>query len=150
MAKNEEEDGEIEVLKERVDELEKDINKYMNKKSRKEAHEKSIRRKQNSRYFKILIVLVILLILLDIISVVAYYKPNISSLIKFNSSNNHNNTVGNSNNASGSGKCNDGTPEGTCSKTKPMFCYSGNLVKKASSCGCPAGFVKDFQDCVEA
>jgi hypothetical protein len=32
--------------------------------------------------------------------------------------------------------CRDGTPPGECSSTKPLLCLNGNLVSRASLCGC--------------
>jgi hypothetical protein len=147
MDKNEEKDGEIEVLKERVDILSRDIDKYMNKMSRKKAREKQNQKKENRGYFRILVILIIIIVIVDILSLVAYYKPNFSSFLKFSNSNSTTPSVNKPNTSTGS-KCSDGTADGTCSKTKPLFCYNGSLVKRANSCGCPSGYVKDFQDCV--
>ncbi|HLC55545.1 MAG TPA: hypothetical protein VJJ75_03345 [Candidatus Nanoarchaeia archaeon] len=33
-------------------------------------------------------------------------------------------------------KCSDGTIYGECSATKPLYCYSGNLVQRCETCGC--------------
>lgn len=33
--------------------------------------------------------------------------------------------------------CSDKTPEGNCSLDKPLFCSNGDLILKASICGCP-------------
>lgn len=37
-------------------------------------------------------------------------------------------------------KCTDGTPYGQCSPNKPKYCDNGNLIEKASLCGCPLGY----------
>lgn len=44
-------------------------------------------------------------------------------------------------------KCKDGTPYGECSKDKPLYCFDGELLKKAATCSCPSGYKVDFQDC---
>ena len=44
-------------------------------------------------------------------------------------------------------RCEDDTPYNTCSKVKPFYCYEGQLLKKAITCGCPEGYRIDFQDC---
>lgn len=44
--------------------------------------------------------------------------------------------------------CGDGTFYGTCSLSKPYFCYNGVLVEKSSLCGCPEGFFKESDFCV--
>ena len=43
--------------------------------------------------------------------------------------------------------CSDGTLYNHCSKEKPYYCLNGTLVKKASICGCPAGYKIDGDDC---
>jgi hypothetical protein len=47
-------------------------------------------------------------------------------------------------------RCGDGTPFNSCSNDKPLYCYDGVLENKASECGCPEGYQKDFQSCVES
>jgi hypothetical protein len=37
-------------------------------------------------------------------------------------------------------KCSDGTLYGQCSTSKPKYCENGNLIDKASICGCPSGY----------
>ena|GEM_PF-6419241 len=37
--------------------------------------------------------------------------------------------------------CNDGTPYGQCSQTKPKYCQNGQLVDNCQLCGCPSGRV---------
>jgi len=156
MEKKEEKVGELEILKNRFDELGRDIDKYINKvakreERREERREKLVPKKEKSGYFKILIILIIILVVLDAISLIAYYKPNLSGFIKFNNSNSSNssNSSISSNKSLATTKCSDGTLEETCSKTKPMYCYNGNLVKKAYDCGCPSGYSREFQDCVK-
>lgn len=45
--------------------------------------------------------------------------------------------------------CSDNTLYDKCSKEKPLYCYNGNLTKKAATCGCPKGYTVEFQDCRE-
>lgn len=44
--------------------------------------------------------------------------------------------------------CNDGTPYNKCSKTNPYFCSNGNLIEKASVCGCEIGIAVRGDECV--
>jgi hypothetical protein len=44
--------------------------------------------------------------------------------------------------------CSDGTLNGDCSSTKPMYCSSGNLISNCSKCGCGTGSCQD-EVCVE-
>ena len=140
--KKEEKESEIEVLRDRVEELGRDIDKYINKRDRR--IEKPAAKNRSKKYVWILVCLIVIVLVIDIIALFAYYKPDLSSFFKFNNSGSNSSV-----NGQGNGKCSDGTAEGTCSKDKPMFCYSGTLVKKASICGCPSSYVKDFQDCVQ-
>lgn len=45
-------------------------------------------------------------------------------------------------------KCDDGTPYGSCSATKPLFCENGSLIEKASLCGCPEKYIPNGDECV--
>jgi hypothetical protein len=45
-------------------------------------------------------------------------------------------------------KCADGTPYGQCSVNKPKYCDNGNLIDKASSCGCPEGYEISDDHCI--
>lgn len=45
-------------------------------------------------------------------------------------------------------KCTDGTLYGQCSANKPKYCGSGNLIDKASLCGCPSGYEVYNDQCV--
>ncbi|GEM_PF-3087554 len=45
-------------------------------------------------------------------------------------------------------KCSDGTLYNQCSSTKPKYCSNGNLIDRASQCGCPAGLVVSGENCV--
>ena len=141
--KKEEKESEIEVLRDKVEELGKEIDKYINKRDRR--IERTTGKKENRKYVWILVCLIIIILVIDIISLVAYYKPDLSGLIKFNTSSSNS-----SNNNQANGKCLDGTLELSCSKAKPMFCYQGKLSKNAMLCGCPTGYVRDFQECVKA
>lgn len=133
--------SEIEVLKQRVEELGEDIDKYINKGTRR--IEKTAAKKYNKKYVWILVCLIIIILVIDIIALVAYYKPDLSGFIKFNNSGS---SVDRQNSSS---KCSDGTADGSCSKNKPFYCYKGTLIKKSSLCGCPSGYKQDFQSCVK-
>ena len=43
--------------------------------------------------------------------------------------------------------CEDGTALNECSEKKPLFCYNGQLLEKAHTCGCPEGLKINFQSC---
>ncbi|MBI4148885.1 discoidin domain-containing protein, partial [Candidatus Woesearchaeota archaeon] len=43
--------------------------------------------------------------------------------------------------------CADGTKYGECSATKPFYCYSGSLINKCATCGCPSGKTCDNNAC---
>lgn len=45
-------------------------------------------------------------------------------------------------------KCTDGTLYGQCSINKPKYCEKGNLIDKASLCGCPKGYEVAGKLCV--
>lgn len=44
-------------------------------------------------------------------------------------------------------KCADGTLYGQCSANKPKYCENGNLIEKASLCGCPSGYKISDNSC---
>ncbi|MFZ2455743.1 MAG: transglutaminase-like domain-containing protein [Candidatus Altiarchaeia archaeon] len=44
--------------------------------------------------------------------------------------------------------CVDGTPLSKCSATMPFYCMNGNLVKRASLCGCPDDYAVNGSGCV--
>ena len=44
--------------------------------------------------------------------------------------------------------CSYGTQNNQCSTTKPMFCQNGQLINKASQCGCPSGQTVQWNSCV--
>ncbi len=46
-------------------------------------------------------------------------------------------------------KCSDNTRYNECSQNKPYYCEDGNLVKKASICGCPQGLQINGTECVQ-
>lgn len=142
MAKKEEE-SEIEFLKKKVEELGKEIDKYGAKLIKKKE---SAPKKEKNKYAWVLVLLIIALIIVDVLSLIVYYKPDFSGLFKFNNSG-----PGSSSDSNGvsNSKCSDGTAAGSCSKTKPMYCYNGALVANAGICGCPSGYEKDFQTCVK-
>ncbi|MDD5193273.1 MAG: hypothetical protein PHF67_01680 [Candidatus Nanoarchaeia archaeon] len=89
---------------------------------------------------RVLVILVIILLIIDCLSLYLYYKPDLSDIFKFRSGG----TIGSPNS---SNKCQDGTAYDNCSKDKPLYCYNGELIKKAATCGCPSGYKVDFQDC---
>ncbi len=47
-------------------------------------------------------------------------------------------------------RCNDGTFYGHCSHQKPYYCLDGNILKKASFCGCAEHQTVSGEDCVSA
>jgi hypothetical protein len=147
MDKKEEQKGELEILKKRVDEISKDIHKFETKLERHFSKEKAIAKKEGRGYVRILVLLIIILLVLDVFSLIAYYKPDFSGLIKFN---NNGTTPTNKNNDKPRvvTKCSDGTLEGKCSSDKPYYCYQGELLKNAHICGCPEGYTLNFQSCV--
>jgi hypothetical protein len=145
MAEREEKESEIEVLKARVHDLEKDIDKYISKRNKR--IERSSVKKTGNNYVRLLVIFVIILVVVDILSVIGYYRPDFSKIIKFNNPSNPNTT--NNNGQNSPAKCSDGTSEGACSKNKPLYCYNGELSKNARICGCPTGYKLDFQSCVK-
>ncbi|MEK6871656.1 MAG: hypothetical protein AABX16_02025 [Nanoarchaeota archaeon] len=81
-----------------------------------------------------LIILIMLLIIVDALSIAFYFQKDIYNSLTppTNSSTN---------------VCVDGTPYDECSINKPKFCYNGELVNKAFTCGCPEGYTIEFQSC---
>jgi hypothetical protein len=147
MEKKEEKVGELEVLKNRFDELGKDFDKYIHKVSKREArYEKLVPKKEKSGYAKFLVILIIILVVIDVISLIAYFQPDFSKVVKFSNSN----SSLPANKSTIKTKCSDGTALNSCSKNKPSYCYQGDLVSKANLCGCPSGYTLDFQSCVKA
>jgi hypothetical protein len=47
-------------------------------------------------------------------------------------------------------RCNDGTIYSECSSQKPYYCLNGNIIKKASVCGCPENQIASNENCVSA
>jgi len=45
-------------------------------------------------------------------------------------------------------RCSDGTIYNDCSTTKPNYCQDGNIVSKASVCGCPLEQDKNDEECI--
>ena len=91
---------------------------------------------------RLLIVLVLIVLILDF-SVIFYYNFPFSASgfsIKKDNLTNSEEIVGD---------CSDGTLENTCSKTKPYYCSNGKLVEAGYSCGCPAGYTRQFQSCIK-
>ncbi|MFA6048724.1 MAG: hypothetical protein WC792_02130 [Candidatus Micrarchaeia archaeon] len=43
--------------------------------------------------------------------------------------------------------CSDGTPDGACSQSQPLFCDAGLLRGRASLCGCPQGLMVQGESC---
>jgi len=50
--------------------------------------------------------------------------------------------------SSPSNTCSDGTIYNECSSNKPFFCNNGQLVEKASQCGCPTGKEVQVDNCI--
>lgn len=46
--------------------------------------------------------------------------------------------------------CKDGTLYDKCSRNKPDFCDSGNLLKKPDICGCPSGYKVYKDECLDS
>ncbi len=113
------------------------------KKVREEGRESSVdvqkeenkKRSGRKRGIKALVFLLVLLFVVDALSLYAYYKPELPKFTGFSSVD------------ESVPKCKDKTPEGECSKEKPYYCSEGELLKKAYTCGCPAGYKVDFQGC---
>ncbi len=87
-----------------------------------------------------LIFLIIILIALDLISLYIFYKPDLTGFadfFKFKQAKVIDDIQ----------KCEDGTAYNSCSNNKPYYCYEGDLMKNANLCGCPEGYVIDFQTC---
>jgi hypothetical protein len=42
-------------------------------------------------------------------------------------------------------ECNDGSPEGGCSLTQPLYCINDELVNSCSNCGCSHGYYCDVE-----
>jgi flagellar basal body-associated protein FliL len=105
----------------------------------KYINEEDHKSKENKKPIKLLIFLVFFVLVLDIL-VVVYYNPGFFKsasglVIKSNDSKNLN------------GDCSDGTRENTCSKTKPYYCLNEKLVEAGYTCGCPEGYIREFQSC---
>lgn len=45
-------------------------------------------------------------------------------------------------------RCGDGTPYDSCSKDKPYYCENGQLIEKASFCGCPEFLIENQEKCI--
>ncbi len=95
--------------------------------------------KKPRKPIRLLIALVLIVLILDFAILFFYYNPDFfkttSGLIIKNISNPSNSD------------CEDGTIENTCSKTKPYFCSNGKLVEAGYTCGCPSGYIRQFQSC---
>ena len=111
----------------------------------KEVTEKGEEKKQ-ANPLRTLLLLIIVLLIIDIVFMAYYYKWDVSGYLnsikqKF--------TTGKviENQTPEGEKCSDGTPYGKCAAEKPYYCYEGQLLKSANACGCPEGYVVDFQDC---
>lgn len=46
--------------------------------------------------------------------------------------------------------CNDGTIYSECSGQKPYYCAEGNIIKKATKCGCPENYIAENENCIYA
>lgn len=134
----------VKELNERIDKLSKVDEEEKAEKKKGEIEEPEVKRKKKS-YKGTLVFLIIVLLILDIFAWYFYYKPDIKlsipSFLKPKSDNTNQSVPGE--------KCADGTLYNTCSKNKPYFCYEGELLKKAATCGCPSGYKLGFQDCLK-
>ena len=98
--------------------------------------------REGNNYLGLLVFLIILILVVDSVSLIVYYKPKMT-FIK-----NGINSITKLRNI-GLDRCSDGTTLDTCSTNKPLYCYEGNLVQKAYTCGCPEGYKLSFQDCIK-
>jgi len=134
-----------EIKEELKKELREDVFKEETEKEFSEKPtEKKIQKKKKS-YAGILVFLIILILVLDLVSFYFYYKPNLN--LNFINSIKSKINSASPNISSNTDKCKDGTAYDQCSKEKPYYCYNGELLKKAYTCGCPSGYKVDFQDC---
>lgn len=144
--------------KRELDELHKKIDKieryYVQKEEREELKKEEIRKEistnshdSNKKYIRVIVFLIAILLVVDLLSLIVIYKPDFSSMLKTNPNKSSVNDPTTNPGTNSGPKCEDGTIEGKCSKKQPYFCYQGQLVKKASQCGCSVGYRKDFQDC---
>ncbi len=81
--------------------------------------------KKKTNYFFIISIIVIILIIVGLFFYFKFPQNDYSNLPK----------------------CSDGTIYDSCSKTKPTYCSNGTLVEAAYNCGCPEGYIRDFQSC---
>lgn len=103
----------------------------INNKETKKEHDKNKKSK-----IKVLVFLILIIIIVDL-STFFYYLYPIPNFNDFSDNSGDNKEL----------ICKDGTPNEKCSQEKPYYCYNGELVKKAFTCGCPKGYKVDFQDC---
>jgi len=47
-------------------------------------------------------------------------------------------------------RCNDGTIYSECSAQKPYYCAEGNIIKKATKCGCPKNYIAENENCINS
>ena len=141
------EDIKAELKREIKEELKKELKKDVFKEKVEEKPiekpiEKEVHKKKRS-YGKILVFLIIIILIVDLLSLYFYYKPNVNlnfiSSLKSRISSTYKDIT--------KSKCKDGTLSDTCSNDKPYYCYNGELLKKAATCGCPSGYNVNFQDC---
>ncbi len=45
-------------------------------------------------------------------------------------------------------RCSDNTLYNQCTAQKPLYCYYGNYIEKASVCGCPTGKIPSGETCI--
>ncbi|MEM0465522.1 MAG: hypothetical protein QXW97_02365 [Candidatus Pacearchaeota archaeon] len=146
-------EDEIKEVKKKIEELRKKVESIENR-YKKDLYKSRFEKEkfpdsyefERKKYKKILVALIITVFIIDLIAFIFYYKPDIKLFFKNNLGNSSINE--NNSNLIGNKKCSDGTLEGECSRKQPYFCYEGQLIKKASQCGCPVGWKRDFQDCV--
>ncbi len=137
-----------EIKEELKKELREDAFKDKVEKIEKKTEVKETALKKRKRtYIYTLVILIIIILILDLLCVYAYYKPNINLNFLKSIKSKANTSYADITGSVGSNKCKDGTPYDQCSKDKPYYCYEGNLLKKAATCGCPSGYRVDFQDC---
>lgn len=96
----------------------------------------------------VLIVLVALLLIIDFSVAIFYFGNGIDFNWNFGGNNNDSSNGDNNENSNTLTKCNSETLYTGCLDKKPQYCYQGELVNRASICGCPEGYKRDFNDCV--
>ncbi|MBS3080085.1 hypothetical protein J4221_01320 [Candidatus Pacearchaeota archaeon] len=115
-------------------------------KSEEEIVEEIYKEEKETKHKKPYFTLVFLILMLVIFDIISFSYLGLFNLSLFNLGNGVNNSD-NIQEDFDDKKCSDGTLYNNCSEDKPYYCYNGELIKKAFTCGCPEGYEVDFQDC---